>query len=321
MEVLCQVRSATRDEDLRAVLEQLPPATSRPYLCKLAKLRRLIDGSQAYAACSMSAVILGDVHLVSRWLQQAAGKEHVLCYVQAVEAILAVLKHAYPLLPRPARERYQKAWRQVFAAARQSYDGFSAAARQEAAQFHAAKLKALGASMRAMPVGDQDRCLLMCLLRLGGRLNDGLIARMGSLAVYDARTDAECEAPGGELLEDFVFVASEADHTYLAFRDAAEDELGQEADPIQIRALLPEELAAEIKASLDLRPRSHLFVQRGGRAYALLPSFQKRLRAALKAALQASGQAAVSLSDLLAIARSKDPAIEAELRRVHIEAP
>lgn len=305
MDALIHVRSTTSDATIRAILAGLPSPTNRSYLSKFAKLRKLIDSSQ-HATCSVTAVILGDVHIVSRWLHQSAGKDHVSDYIQAIEVVLAILKHAYPTLPSGVRESYQKAWRQVYAAARELFEQCSLAAKEQAAKLHAVKLKAISAGLNALPPGDQDRCIVMILLRLAGRLSDDLIHRLGNLKVYDSR---DCETltkvgpPDDSLVEDFVFLCPHPDQSYLAYRNAAAEEGGAAT---QIRAMLPEAIAAEIKASIDLRPRTHLFVQRGGHAYTLIPSFQKRMRSAVKATLLAAGQAAVSLQDVLAIARSED---------------
>lgn len=301
MDVLHQVRTRTTDAELHAVIAQLPKNTAKPCASKLARLRRLIDGSRC-APCTLAAVILGDVHTTSRWLQQAAGSD-ITCLTQALEAILAVLKHAFPLLTPPLRERYQRAWRQAYAAAREELAQQAEASRQAAAQLHVTKLEALTQAIRALAKGDMDRCLLVLLLRMAGRLSDELVGRLGDMAVYDGRGGA-CDAPGEEILQDFVFVDDGAEASYLAFRSSGE------SGPTQVRARLPEDVASEIKASLDLRRRSHLLVQRGGHPYRVHASFQKRMRCALHGALEAAGQASVSLADMLAIARSGDGVLE-----------
>ncbi|WIA10909.1 hypothetical protein OEZ85_011074 [Tetradesmus obliquus] len=286
MDALIQVRSSTTDAELFRVLDAMPhQRTRRSYVCKLTKLRQLIDSfPPQYAACSMSAVILGDVHTVSRWLQQADPSSHL----QAVEAILVMLKHAYPLLTPALRARFQRAWRQGYAAARESFEQRTAVARQEASHSHEAKVAALKAAIGALPKGDQDRCLLITLLRLGGRLSDRLILRLGNMRVYDSTLREEAAAPDADVLEDFVFVGSGDDDdapSYLAFRQQQQQQQGA-------------------------------ITQRGGYPYNVPASFQKRLRAAIRVALEAGGQSSVSYQDLLAIARSKDAAVEEAVKGI-----
>jgi hypothetical protein len=110
--------------------------------------------------------------------------------------------------------------------------------------------------------------------------------------------------------------------SYLAFRNATQQQQQQQQQGAttvtQVRALLPDDVASEIKASLDLRPRSHLFTQRGGHPYIVAASFEKRLRAAIKVALAAGGQSSVSYQDLLAVARSTDAAVEQAVKSIAV---
>jgi hypothetical protein len=298
MDILVRVRTMTSDADLKQALDKLPPKTSKPYACKVAKLRGLIDNAQCPPS-SLAAVVLGDVHASNKLLQDACSNDSG-AHAQAIEAILALLKHAMPDLPAPMRDRYQRAWRQAYAAVRESYvQQREQAQRDEVAQgMHVVKLKALTAAVAALPPGDQDRCMLVLILRMGARLSNDLIARLGSIKVYHG-SDA---VPAEDVVEDFVVVARDLDDdaSYLAFRDRAGSAV------TQVRAILPADVACEIRASLDLRPRAFLFVQRGGQPYTAHASFRKRQQQAVASALAAAGQAAVTLKDALAVARNPE---------------
>lgn len=304
--VLQNIRNTTTDGQLSAALKALPPHNSKPYACKLAKLRTLLDNNPQFASSSLAQAILAtDVARVSRWLLLAEGGGRAC--VQATEAVLAVLKHAFPGLPPPLRQRYQRAWRQAYAAAKQQVqDDTSLAAT------HPAKARALKAALDTMCSGDQDRCLLAMLLRLGGRLNNELLGRMGNLRVVVEGDDDHT----GEQVEDVVQLMADGGGCFLAFRDQLEDGGVQ-----QVRAVLTPDVAAEVKASLDLRPRTHLFVQRSGQPYLVPASFKKRMRAVIGTALEAAGQTAMSLAEVLAVARSQDEVVEGLLEALLLLQP
>ncbi|WIA15740.1 hypothetical protein OEZ85_002356 [Tetradesmus obliquus] len=149
-----------------------------------------------------------------------------------------------------------------------------------------------------LPIGHQGRCLLVLHLRMAGRLGDRLLYRLHKVQVYDNR-DGKHPAPCDTAVQDFIYVDASGSCT-LTFRDG--DGNGKLLQ--QHRAALASDVAAELLASLDMCPRSHLALQRGSMPYTLGESFHKRMRCTLRDALQDAGQVQISFKDMLAVAHS-----------------
>lgn len=299
--LVTHIRAGTADEALRAALAALPSTTSKPYLTKLAHLGELAMHAKAP---SITAIVLSpDIPAASRLLLSAAGR-NLSRLRYATECVLVLLKHAYPSLPAADRAYYQRAWRQVHNAAKQRHESGGSDGPDD--RGHMTKAQALAAAISRLPPGDTDRCLLVLLTRMAGRLKDGMIGRLHGLKVHDDRTGCD-PAPAESVTEDFVYVSAAQGQSYMAFRDAG-------AKRVQARALLCPDVEMEIKASLDLRPRLHVFPQRGGHPYTNPDSFHKRMRTALRAALSAAGQVDMPFKDMLGVACNDSAVVQQALR-------